>query len=123
MSPLPFLSQSDPDSTLPLLFDILDLLPNLLELALNLHGLLRKLCVVHFGTDGINLPMDLLEEKIHLSTDRFFTYKQGSKLGQMTLCPNQLFRDIGPFHPEGNLLAGSGRDPVPSRREANGAFP
>ena len=82
----------------------MNLLSNLLKLTLYFYGSLRSLRIVRLGTDGIDLPMDFLEEKIHLPTDRLSAHEKGSKLGQVTLRTNHLFRDVGPFQPVSDLL-------------------
>jgi hypothetical protein len=58
LSPLP---RGERDGMRGYSFDILYLFPNLFKFALDLDHPLRDFRIIGFRTDGVDLPMDLLE--------------------------------------------------------------
>ena len=78
-----------PTSFMPLL-QILDLFPDLLDLRLHVHHVPGDLDVRALRAHGVGLPVDLLDEEVHLPPDGHAALQHLPQLGEVAVEPHRL---------------------------------
>src|SRR5258705_5637452 len=86
------------------LFDVLDLLADLLHLALGVDRELRQPEVARLGGHGVDLAADLLEQELDLLADRLVGRAEVAKAGEMALQPHDLLGDVALLGLKGGFL-------------------
>src|SRR5260370_12046198 len=88
----------------PTLFDVLDLLAQLLDRDLEIEPDPRQLDIAGFGTEGIGLAIELLAEEVELAADGATGRDQGTAGFHMSAEPIELLAHIGARSHERDLL-------------------
>src|SRR5512139_3596913 len=91
----------------PLSFDILDLLPQALDGALQIDADARQLDVGRLRAQRVGLAVELLAEEIELAPHRIVRPclgEQGARLGDVGGQPVELFADVGLADQQGHFL-------------------
>src|SRR5438445_7870787 len=91
------------------LFDILNLLTNLLKLGFHGKNLLRDGEIADLRPDGRHLAIDFLQQKIQTSADRLRLPKKIPELPQMAFQAGHLLAHIATISQQGDFLRDTSR--------------
>src|SRR5512147_1418552 len=84
-------------------FDVLRLLAELLERRLGRDHGLGDLEVVRLGSDGVHLPVHLLDQEVERAADGAALGEEPRDLLQMRAESGQLLADVDPLRPDRHL--------------------
>src|SRR5262245_61321929 len=93
-----------PDAVQRRSLDVLHLLPDALHEGPRFQDACDQLTVVGLGCDRVDLTVELLRQEIELPADGPTLRKEVPDLRQVRAEPGELFRDIAPCGPSGDLL-------------------